>query len=85
VEVLEELGVTIPDKSLVQSIVAAANGRSCAPKEADWTAAGKQALAIQFIHGANGTYKMYLTHLRNSFLDDSDYYPSTLHEAYNIL
>jgi hypothetical protein len=23
--------------------------------------------------------------LRNSFLDDSDYYPSTLHEAYNIL
>jgi hypothetical protein len=47
--------------------------------------AREQALAILFICGANATHKTYLTHLRNSFLDGSDYYPSTLHEAYNIL
>jgi hypothetical protein len=84
VEVLEEVGVTIPDESLVESI-AAANGRAGAPEEADWTAAREQALAIRFIRGANDSHKTYLTHLRNSFLDGSDYYPSTLHEAYNIL
>jgi hypothetical protein len=45
VEVLEEVGVTIPDESLVESI-AAANGRAGAPDAADWTAAREQALAI---------------------------------------
>jgi hypothetical protein len=84
VKVLEEVGVTIPDESLVESI-AAANGRAGAPDEADWTAAREQALAIRFIRGANDSHKTYLTHLRNSFLDGTDYYPSTLHEAYNIL
>jgi hypothetical protein len=82
VEVLKEVGVTIPDESLVNESIAAANGRASAP---DWTAARKQALAVCFIRGANAIHKTYLTHLRNSFLDGSDYYPSTLHEAYNIL
>ena len=84
VEVLEEVGVTIPDESLVESI-AASNGRAGAPVDADWAAAREQALAIRFIRGTNAIYKGYLTHLRNSFLDGANYYPTTLHEAYNIL
>jgi hypothetical protein len=72
-------------ESLVES-VAAANGRAGAPDVTDWTAAREQAVAIRFIRGANATHKVYLTHLRNSYLGDgSDIYPSTLHEAYNIL
>jgi hypothetical protein len=43
--VLEEVGVTIPNKSLVESI-AAPNSTAGAPEEADWTAAHEQALAI---------------------------------------
>jgi hypothetical protein len=45
----------------------------------------EQALAICFIHRTNAMHKAYLTHLQNGFLDGSDYYPSTLIEAYNIL
>jgi hypothetical protein len=84
VEVIEEVRVTIPDESLVESIVAS-NGRAGAPKDTDWAAACKQALAICFIHGANDNHKAYLTHLRNSYLDRSDYYLATLLEAYHIL
>jgi hypothetical protein len=84
VEVLEEVGVTMPNESLVESI-AATNGRAGAPKEGDWAAAREQALAIQFIPWANAMYKVYLRNLQNSFLDGSDYYLTTLHEAYNIL
>jgi hypothetical protein len=84
VKLLEEVGVTIPNKSLVK-LITTANGRAGAPDEADWTAARKQVLAIQFIRGANDSHKTYLTHLWNSFLDGTDYYPFTLHEAYNIL
>jgi hypothetical protein len=84
VEVIEQVGMTIADESLVESIVAL-NGRAGAPEEADWTAACEQALAIHFVCGANAMHKAYLTHLRNSFLDGSNYYPKTLHEAYNIL
>jgi hypothetical protein len=76
--------VTIADESLTESI-AAMNGRAGAPIAEDWTAAREQALAIWFIRGANNVHKGYLTHLRNSFLDGSDYYPSMVHEAYNIL
>ena len=84
VEVLEEVGVTIADDGLARSI-AAAKGRVGAPREEDWVSAREQALAIRFIRGTNSTHKSYLIHLRNSFLDASDYYPSTLHEAYHIL
>jgi hypothetical protein len=87
VVVLDKVGVTstIPDdESLVES-VAAANGRAGAPEEANHIAAREQALAIRFIRGTNAKYKAYLTHLRNSFLDGSDYYPSSVHTAYNIL
>jgi hypothetical protein len=82
--VLDEVGMTIADDSLAESM-ATANGRAGAPNDADWAAAHKQALAIQFIRGANAGHKGYITHHRNSFLDGSDYYPATLHEACNIL
>ena len=84
VEVCEEVGVTIVDESLVEAI-AESHSRAGAPSDADIKTARAQSLAIQFIHGANDKHKAYLTHLRNSFLDGSDYYPGTLHEAYNIL
>jgi hypothetical protein len=84
VEVMDEVGITIPDESLVEA-VAAASGRPGLPEDADWAAAREQALAIRFIRGTNFSHKKYLTHLRNSYLDGADYYPSTLHEAYNIL
>jgi hypothetical protein len=84
VEVLDEVGITIPDESLIE-LIAAAKGRAGAPTDSDKADAREQALAIRFIRGANATHKAYLTHLRNSYLDGSNYYPSTLHEAYNIL
>ena len=71
-EVLEEVGVTIADEGLAQSI-ANSRGRAGEPNEDDWTSAREQALAIRFIRGTNATYKPYLTHLCNSFLDGSDY------------
>jgi hypothetical protein len=86
VKVLEEVGVkALADKGLIKSI-AAANGRAGAPMKANCAVAREQMLAIQFICGTNATHKAYLTHLRNSFLDGSDYYdPTSVHEAYNIL
>jgi hypothetical protein len=84
VAVLDKVGVTIADESLVES-VAAQNGRAGAPVEADHIAAREQTPAMQFISGTNAKYKEYLTHLRNSFLDGSDYYPTSVHAAYNIL
>jgi hypothetical protein len=84
VDVLDEVGVTIADEGLVES-VAAANGRAGAPEEADRLAAREQTLAMRFISGTNAKYKAYLTHLRNSFLDGSDYYPTNVTTAYNIL
>jgi hypothetical protein len=83
-EVIEQVRVTIPDESLMESI-AASNGRAGAPKAANWATTREQALAIRFIRGMNDNHKTYLTHLRNSYLDGSNYYPTTLHEAYHIL
>lgn len=84
VEVCDEVGVSIADESLVESL-AASNGRAGFPTDRDLEEAREQALAIRFIRGANDQHKSYLTHLRNSYLDGSDYYPATLHDAYNKL
>ena len=83
VEVMHEVGVTIADDALVNAI-ADANGRST-PNQNNRNAAREQALAIRFIRGTNTQYLGYLTHLRNSFLDGNDNYPSSVHAAYNIL
>ena len=83
VEVLDEVGVTIPDTALIQQ-VAEQHGRGI-PTAADWTEAKQIALAIQFIKGTNASHKPYLSHLRNSYLDGLDMYPNTVQEAYNIL
>jgi hypothetical protein len=55
VEVLEQVGVTIEDKTLVQSI--AADNMRQDPNEADHIAAREQALAIRFISETNDNYK----------------------------
>ena len=83
VEVMEQVGITVEDESLVESI-AASNLREI-PNEMDRAAAREQALAIRFIRGTNEKCKGYLTHLRNSFLEQNDNYPATLHQSYNIL
>jgi len=84
VEVMEEVGVAIPDVALVNEI-AAANGRAHIANDADWEQARQQALAIRFIRGTNDNCKGHRTHLRNTFLDGTDVCPATLHEACNIL
>ena len=83
VDVLNEVGVTIPDAALVQH-VAEQHGRGV-PIEADHEEAKQIALTIQFIKGTNASHKPYLSHLRNSYLDGLDVYPNTVQEAYNIL
>ena len=83
VEVMDEVGVTIPDFALIQQ-VAEQHGRGVATA-ADRAEAKQIALAIQFIKGTNANHKPYLTHLRNSYLDGLDVYPNTVQEAYNIL
>ena len=83
VEVLDEVGITIEDEALVEE-VAAENGR-VEPNDEDRREARDQELAIRFIRGTNMQHKGYLRHLQNSYLDSTDNYPRTVHEAYNIL
>ena len=83
VEVLDEVGITIEDEVLAVE-VAGENGRM-ELNDDDRREAWDQELAIRFIQGTNMHHKGYLHHLRNSYLDGSDNYPRTIHEAYNIL
>ena len=83
VEVLDEVGITIPDTALVQH-VAEQHGRGI-PIAADHEEAKQMALTIQFIKEMNASHKPYLSHLHNSYLDGLDVYPNTVQEAYNIL
>ena len=83
VEVLDEVGVTIPDTTLIQHVVEQ-HGRGV-PIVADHEEAKHIALTIQFIKGTNASHKPYLSHLQNSYLDGLDVYPNTVQEAYNIL
>jgi hypothetical protein len=88
-QMLNEVGVSIADEALINKI-AETNGNvnpdsDADPTDADQALARELSLALWFIRGANGNYKSYLTHLLNSYLDGNDYYPTTLHEAYNIL
>ncbi len=43
------------------------------------------ALAVRFVRGTHVGYKSYLCHMRNSYLDGKDNFPTTLHAAYNII
>ena len=83
VEVLDEVGVTIPNTAIIQQ-AAEQHGRGV-PTAADREEVKKIALTIQFIKGTNASHKPYLSHLRNSYLDGMDVYPNTVQEAYNIL
>ena len=83
VEVLDEVGITIEDDALVME-VGEQNGR-VVPNDDNQIKARNQELAIWFIRGMNLQHKGYLQHLRNSYLDGTDNYPRTVHEAYNIL
>jgi hypothetical protein len=80
---MEQVGITIEDKSLVLSI--ATTNLRMVPNENDRSEAKKQSLAIRFIQGSNEIYRGYLTHLRNSFLDQNDNYPNSLQQAYNVV
>ena len=83
VEVLDEVGITIPDTALIQHIMEQ-HGRGV-PIAANQEEAKQMAITIQFIKGTNASHKPYLSHLRNSYLDGLDVYPNTVQEVYNIL
>ena len=83
VEVLDEVGITVEDATLVAEV--AQQYRREVPNDDDFTEAWSQELAIWFIQRTNTNHKGYLHHLRNSYLDGLDNYPRTVHEAYNIL
>ena len=83
VEVLDEVGITIENDTLVMDVTEQ-NGRAV-PNDDDHSKAQSQELTIRFIRGTNIHNKGYLRHLRNSYLDGTDNYPGTVHEAYNIL
>ena len=83
VEVLDEVGITVEDDTLVAE--AAQQYRREVPNDDDRIKARSQDLAIRFIRGTNTNHKGYLRHLRNSYLDGRDNYPRTVHKAYNIL
>jgi hypothetical protein len=80
---MDEVGVTIEDQSLVSSI--ATGHEHAKPDDDDGMETREQTLAVRFLCGVNEQHASYLTHLRNSYLDGYDNYPSMLHDAYNIL
>ena len=77
------MGITIEDESLAVSI-ALENGREI-QNDIDRMTAKNQSLVVCFVHSINAQHKGYLHHLRNSYLDGVDNYPSTVQEAHNIL
>ena len=83
VEVLNEVGITIPDTALITSI--ANSHASEEPNDDDHQEAKTGCLDHAFIHGKSASHHAYLQHLRNTYLDRVDVYPSSVHCAYNIL
>ena len=83
VEVLDEVGITIEDDTLVMEVTEQ-NGRAVLNDD-DCSEARSQTLTIRFISGTNTHHKGYLCHLWNSYLDGTNNYPRTVHELYNIL
>ena len=76
VEVLDEVGVTIPDTALITSI-ANSHARE-EPNDDDHKEAKQVALSMHFIHGTNANHHTYLQHLCNSYFDGVDAYPSSV-------
>ena len=70
------------DKAIVNQ-VAAANERAGVPIQADHEAAEECSYAVRFIHGSRFTN--YKRHLKNTMLEGTDRYPTTLLDAYTIL
>jgi hypothetical protein len=89
VQVLDKAGVSIANEALVNQVAVTngniGSGGEANPDDTDRASARELSLAMRFIRGANSNYKSYLTHLCNSYLDGNNIYPTTLHEAYNIL
>ena len=74
VEVLDEVGVTIPDTALI-SLIANSHARE-EPNDDDHQEAKQVALTMHFIHGTNANNHAYLQHQRNSYLETVDAYIS---------
>jgi hypothetical protein len=84
VQVLQEMGIRLVPSTIVD-YVADKNGHQGIVLAADRTEANELYLATCFLQSVNQNYSSYLDHLRDSFLDGQEVYPSTLHQAYNIL
>jgi hypothetical protein len=70
--------------SAVVKHIADINGNQFATDD-DSVEATERYLAICFLQSVNHIYSSYLEHLRNSFWDGQEIYPTTLHQAYNVL
>jgi len=66
------------------SRVAAANGH-VNPDTSDKAQTRDELLVIRFINGANQEHQTYKNHLKNSYLDGTDIYPSSVHDAFRIM
>jgi hypothetical protein len=85
VEVCEEVGVDLVDRCVLKK-VAEDNDRTLETATADDRSKAKDyTLAMRFIRGASIKHQEYLKHLRNSYLDGHDVYPTTLQEAFHVL
>ena len=82
VAVMDEMGVQLYDQRVAEQY--ATEGNRTNPNANDYRKARDSALAIRFIRGARNGQKYY-KHLRNSYLDSNNVYPSSAHVAYNIL
>ncbi len=85
VQVLDKVGISITDEALVNDVtVRNGNGGpdgEAIPDDADCASCREMNFSIWFICGANSNYKLYLTHLCNSYIDGNNVYPRTLHKA----
>ena len=82
VNVLKDLNIKVADKAIINQI-AAVNGRAGEPIEADHEATEERSYAIRFIRGSRFTD--YKRNLKNTMLEGTDRYPTTLLDAYTIL
>ena len=82
VNVLKDLNIKVANEAIVNQI-AAVNGHAGEPIEADHEAAEERSYAVRFIRGSRFTD--YKRHLKNTMLEGTDRYPTTLLDAYTIL
>ena len=80
VQVLDNLGCTLPDKVLIEECASGGTIRDSHIQDAK-----EQTLAMVFIKNSNRDFAAYRDHLKARFLEGTDVYPKTLAKAFSIL